>query len=89
MSREWVTGAIVAANVAVFAWMVLAGVGFLLPAESLVDWGANWAPLTRGGEWWRMLSSMFVHAGIVHLAFNMYALWMAGRLVERLFGHTG
>lgn len=87
MKREWVTQALVAINVAVFGWMAISGVGALMPGESLLPWGANFGPLTRGGEWWRLFSSMFVHAGLVHLGFNMYALLMAGRLVERLYGH--
>lgn len=89
MRREWVTDLLVASNVLVLGWMVLAGVSAFFPDVSLVAWGANYGPLTRGGEWWRMVSSMFVHAGIVHLGFNMYALLIAGRLVERLYGHLG
>ncbi|MCZ7680994.1 MAG: rhomboid family intramembrane serine protease [Sandaracinaceae bacterium] len=90
MRREWVTDLLVASNVLVLGWMVLSGVSPFLPdVESLVDWGANHRPLTRGGEWWRMVSSMFVHGGLVHLGFNMYALLIAGRLVERLYGHLG
>lgn len=89
MKREWVTQALVAINVAVFAWMVLSGVGLLMPEDGLIDWGANHASVTRTGQWWRMITSMFVHAGLVHIGFNMYALLMAGRLVERLYGHLG
>jgi rhomboid protease GluP len=39
-----------------------------------------------GGEYWRLLSSMFLHAGLLHLAFNAYALWIFGAEVERDIG---
>jgi membrane associated rhomboid family serine protease len=38
------------------------------------------------GEWWRLLTSSFVHGNLLHLAMNMFALWQAGQLVERIFG---
>lgn len=88
--RVYWTPVILAANVAVFAAMVLFGhVNVMSPAaDSLVRWGANFAPKTVNGEWWRIFSSMFVHVGIVHLLFNMWVLAQAGPLVERLFGNT-
>jgi len=43
--------------------------------------------LVAQGELWRLLTVTLVHAGIVHLALNMYALWLVGPLVERLYGH--
>jgi rhomboid protease GluP len=91
MRREWVTVALVAANAAVFVLMSAQGVDFLAPSgRVLVDWGANWGPETLGDhDWWRLFSSMFVHAGVLHVGFNMYVLWMGGRLVERLYGHAG
>jgi rhomboid protease GluP len=46
-------------------------------------------PLVLGGEWWRLLTATFVHVGAVHLAMNMYVLWDAGRLMERVFGNAG
>jgi membrane associated rhomboid family serine protease len=38
------------------------------------------------GEWWRILTSAFVHLGLLHLAFNMYVLYLYGPIVERLYG---
>ena len=38
------------------------------------------------GQWWRLLTAGFIHGGIMHLAFNMYALYVLGREVERIFG---
>lgn len=90
MRREWVIDVIAVSNIAVYALMVLAGVSAFSPsARELLGWGANYAPLTRDGEWWRLFTSVFVHGGLVHLGFNTYALLVAGRLVERVFGHAG
>ena len=88
--RVYGTPVLVAANVAVFAAMVLLGHASVMnpTAESLVRTGANFGPKTVNGEWWRLLSSMFLHVGIVHLLFNMWVLGQAGPLVERLFGNT-
>jgi membrane associated rhomboid family serine protease len=38
------------------------------------------------GEWWRLLSCCFVHFGVIHLGMNMYALWILGPLLERMWG---
>jgi membrane associated rhomboid family serine protease len=58
----------------------------LLSAQ-LVKWGSNLPRMTLGaGEWWRLLTSAFVHGNLLHLAMNMFALWQAGQLVERIFG---
>ena len=84
----WVTHAIVAANIVVFLVMLLAGAG-LIESNSAVHlkWGANFGPLTKEGGWWRLLACTFLHFGVLHLAMNMWALWAAGRLAERLYGN--
>ncbi|MEO8442637.1 MAG: rhomboid family intramembrane serine protease [Betaproteobacteria bacterium] len=86
--HAYVTPLIVAANLGVFAVMVALGIQVLGGrAEEYLRFGANFAPLTTGGEWWRLFTCTFIHFGIVHLAFNMWALWDSGRLTERLFGN--
>jgi len=83
------TRLIVIANLAVFAAMCVASGGKALTSpgtEMLRAWGANFGPLTLNGEWWRMFSSMFLHIGFVHIAFNMAALWNLGQSAEELFG---
>lgn len=82
-----VTAALVAANLAVFASMLIAGAGLWhAPNTVQLDWGANFGPATKDGEWWRLASAMFLHFGLLHLAVNMLALVEAGRWVERALG---
>jgi rhomboid protease GluP len=83
-----VTNLLVAANVLVFIGMGCLGAGWLTPSEILayVRFGVSNAAATTDGEWWRLLTSMFIHFGAMHLALNMWALLQVGHLVERLFG---
>ncbi len=85
--RLWVTHALVIANILVFLAMTIAATR-LAPFENqrLLNWGANFGPLTINGQWWRLISALFVHQTVLHLALNMWALWNVGRLVERLYG---
>ena len=74
-------------NVAVFLGMVLAsGAVMDFPVQELIRWGANFGPLTLSGEWWRLLTNVFVHGGLIHIAFNMWCLWNLGALAEALYG---
>jgi rhomboid protease GluP len=84
-----VTQAIFGINVAVFIAMMLAGVSMLdNPAgRDLVHWGANFGPLTVSGQWWRLLTCVFIHGGLLHIGFNMWCLWDLGRLAESVYGH--
>jgi rhomboid protease GluP len=88
--QGFVTEALIALNVAVFLAMVVSGVSPMEPTiASLLDWGANYAPRTTGGEAYRLFTSTFIHIGAIHLLMNMYVLWGTGRLVERILGNAG
>ena len=88
--RAPATYLLLAANIGVFLWMVLHGVSAQSPNEySLIRYGANNAELVLAGQWWRILSAMFVHVGLVHLATNMWCLWNLGLLGEPLLGVFG
>ena len=88
IDAPWLTYLLMAASIGVFAWMCISRMDPLNPSvEDLLAAGGNFAPATLFGEWWRLLSSGFVHGGLVHLAFNMYVLFSVGRQAERLFGH--
>jgi rhomboid protease GluP len=87
-SATFVAKTIFAINSAVFLGMVLAGISPTEPSSTqLIDWGANWGPLTFSGEWWRLLAATFLHAGILHFGLNMWALWTLGEMAESLYGN--
>lgn len=54
--------------------------------QVLIDYGAKYNPLMIEGEWWRLVTSMFLHIGLIHLLFNGMALYFLGTAVEQLFG---
>ena len=49
--------------------------------------GARSTPLIRGGEWWRLVSPVFLHVGLSHLVVNSVTLLYIGRYIEEFFGH--
>ena len=81
-----VTSVLVGLNVLVFALMTLSGASISLPDnQQLLKWGADWGPLTLTTQPWRILTSNYVHIGIIHIALNMWCLWNLGALAERIF----
>lgn len=93
--RSWAyapaTYLLVGMNCMVFLAMLAAHVSFLSPTRSqLLFWGANNPELILGADqWWRIVTAMFVHVGIWHLASNMWCLWNLGLLGEPLLGPWG
>lgn len=87
--RLLVTPALIGLNVLVFGLMVAGGVSLFDPSvDALLDWGASFGPYELGDDWWRSVTSMFVHIGIIHLALNMWCLWTLGELAEPLWGRV-
>jgi len=85
------THLLVGINCAVFVAMVARGISIWMPTtEQLMNWGANSAGnVLLGGQWWRIVTAMFVHVGILHLATNMWCLWNLGLLAEPLIDSFG
>lgn len=83
------TPIIVYVNVFIFLIMVLSGVHVFEPSvESLIAWGGNLRELSFAGEQWRLLTNIFLHGGIIHLVFNMYALLHVGVILESEVGKS-
>jgi rhomboid protease GluP len=55
----------------------------------LLAFGANYGPLVADGDWWRLVTSIFLHEEILHLALNAYALYFLGRNLEAFYGARG
>jgi rhomboid protease GluP len=81
-----VTKTLVGINCAVFVLMTVSGVSPVEPSiQALIRWGADWGPLALAMQPWRMLTSNYVHIGIIHIALNMWCLWNLGFLAEVIF----
>ena len=72
--------------VAVFILETLAGGS--KSTNVLLNFGASYGPYLRRGDYWRLVMPMFLHIGWFHLAVNMYALYLLGPLLERIYGWT-
>ncbi len=87
-SRPPVTSALIALNVAAFL-AELAGGGTLGSAGSgsVFDHGALYGPLVaEHHDWWRIVTSGFLHAGPTHILFNMWFVWVLGAMLEPAIG---
>jgi membrane associated rhomboid family serine protease len=80
-----VTPAIMALNIAIFICMCF-GTGALGDPATLVSWGGSVGPRTTNGEWWRLLTSFFVHSGVLQLLANVIGFVSIGFMLERLVG---
>ncbi len=80
-----ITYALIALNILVFLAMYVLGEGSL-HIQTLVDFGASYPPFIRNGEYYRLITSGFLHIGFMHLLFNNYALYIIGPQVENFFG---
>ncbi len=89
-SLPFVTIFLALANIGVFAWEIAAGADPMQPTPQwMMAHGGNFGPLTLGGEQWRLLTSMFLHYGVIHILMNMIGLIDGGRHVERMYGRAG
>jgi len=80
-----VTTVLIAINVAVFVLGYLGGGG---RGGTLYQHGALDGPLIANGEWWRLVSSGFLHDGLLHVGFNMFVLYVLGMMLEPAIGRV-
>lgn len=79
-----VTQILIALNLLMFAREMR--YGDTTTRAGLIKLGALYPPAVHSGEWWRLITAMFLHAGIPHIAMNMLCLWSLGPFVEAAFG---
>lgn len=60
--------------------------GFDIDVPTLVDFGAKYGPAIAAGQWWRLITAGFLHAGLLHILMNMWVLFDIGAEVEMVFG---
>jgi membrane associated rhomboid family serine protease len=86
---DTLTRVLIAGNIAVFLAEIATGASLQnFGTSTLVGRWAVDAPGVAGGEWWRLLTSGFIHYGFIHLAMNMYALYLLGGSLERVMGRA-
>lgn len=84
-----VSPALVLINIVVFLALAIMNLSLTdYSVQSLYWLGANFSPWVDQGQWWRLLSSLFLHFGLMHLLFNSVSLLFLGRFLEPLLGHT-
>ncbi len=71
----------------VLVFMVLEAAGGSTDTSTLIRFGAKFNPLILDGEWWRFITPIFIHIGLLHLFMNTLALYYLGTMVERLYGN--
>lgn len=83
----YITPILIYSNLAIYILMTILGLGFIsFKGQDLLNWGANYGPLTKNGEWWRLLTSTFLHGGLMHVLANMYGLLFVGIFLEPMLG---
>jgi rhomboid protease GluP len=75
---------LIAANLVMFGWEIAAGA--LADRDTIVEAGALVRDRVVGGEWWRIMSAMFLHGGIDHILGNIIVLYIVGMACEHAFG---
>jgi len=81
-----VTKTLVGLNIAVYVITAAQGAGINSPGGTLFAKWVLFGPAVANGDWWRLITSTFLHASLLHIAFNMYFLWFVGSPVEMALG---
>lgn len=82
-----ITPLLIAVNVVIYLITALQAHSFTYNTNSPLgtSWYL-WPPLVAAGQWWRIVTSGFIHFGLIHIALNMVSLWIVGRDLERVLG---
>jgi membrane associated rhomboid family serine protease len=82
------TYVLIAINVVVFLIEIAGGSGGLggMSTQRIFDMGGLFGPAVAEGDWWRLITSGFVHVSLIHIGFNMFLLFLLGRLLEPALG---
>ena len=80
------TKILLAGNILVYIITAAQGAGLNSPGGSLFAKWVLFGPYVAAGDWWRLITSAFLHANLLHIAFNMYFLWFVGSAVEQALG---
>jgi len=90
LKRYPLTGGIILLNLITYLFCILlSGDVVDMDLQVLVDMGALYGPLVViKGEWWRLVSAMFLHGGMTHILMNMVSLYIVGRGVENYFSKS-
>jgi len=81
------TPVIIDINLLIFILMILNGTSFTSPGvKDIINWGGNLKDLTLNGEYWRLVTCMFVHIGFLHLISNLLVLFFIGSSLEPVLG---
>ena len=83
--KEIITNFLIAANIIVFILLYVFGHGST-DNETLFKFGANYSEAVKNGEYYRLITSVFLHAGFIHLLVNMYSLKIIGGQIETYLG---
>ncbi len=83
IAKPYVTYTLIVINLLVFAYQYSVGINAV--AER---WGMWPVGIVTGDQWYRLLTSAFLHGSFLHIAFNMYVLFALGPTLERILGHV-
>jgi membrane associated rhomboid family serine protease len=81
-----VTKIMIAINVAIYLVTAVQGIGLNAPGGTLFNKMFLYGPYVHQGDWWRLITAAFLHASIIHIGFNMFALYVIGTPVENYLG---
>jgi rhomboid protease GluP len=85
----YITPILIDLNLAIFLLMAITSSSFIsFDVPVLLKWGGNVRPYVLEGQYWRLLTNMFLHGGVMHVLFNMYALLFVGLFLEPVMGRT-